>query len=120
MKKSKTTLVILLALSGLAGCVHAPPTMYQWGSYESQVYAMYTDPGKEPVENQLQNLENEFQATKKSNGAIPPGFLAHLGYLYYQNGKADQALQSFSDEKSLYPESAVFMDRLIAQLKLKR
>ena len=91
--------------------------MYQWGSYEEQVYAMYIDPGKVPVENQLQALENDALELRNSNAAAPPGFYAHLGYLYFQSGKPTEALQSFTTEKSLFPESAVFMDRLIAKIK---
>jgi len=117
MRLAKVAALFLLALSVLSGCVQAPPTIYQWGSYEEQIYAMYTDPGKVPVENQLQNLESDLQSIKASNGVAPPGFHAHLGYLYFQTGKPDQALQSFETEKSLYPESTVFMNRLIARIK---
>jgi hypothetical protein len=47
---------------------------------------------------------------------VPPGYHAHLGYLYYQSGKADQALQSFETEKQLFPESTRFMDLLISRM----
>jgi hypothetical protein len=46
-----------------------------------------------------------------------PGFHAHLGYLYFQTGKLDQARQEFETEKAEFPESAVFMDRLLSNLK---
>jgi hypothetical protein len=114
---STKTFLLVLAISALAGCAHTPPTLYQWGSYEEQVYAMYIDPGKVPLENQLQELESDYQNIRASNAAVPPGFHAHLGYLYFQSGKIDQALQSFVTEKMLFPESTVFMDRLIARIK---
>lgn len=117
MGSTKVLLLRLLASAAMAGCVHAPPTLYQWGSYEDQVYAMCTDGGKVPLESQLQNLEEDYQHIRASKGAVPPGFHAHLGYLYFQTGKADQALQSFETEKSLFPESTVFMDHLIARIK---
>ena len=75
------------------------------------------NPGKVPLENQLQDLENDYQNIRASNAAVPPGFHAHLGYLYFQSGKIPQALQSFETEKSLFPESTVFMDRLIVRVK---
>jgi len=117
MSYKKFSLLTLLVLIPLAGCVHAPPNMYQWGSYEDQIYALYSDPGKVPFEKQLQDLESDYQLIRASNGAVPPGFHAHLGYLYFQIGKNDQAMQSFVTEKTLYPESTVFMDRLMARLK---
>jgi hypothetical protein len=48
---------------------------------------------------------------------VPPGYHAHLGFLYFQVGKPDQALQSLQTEKALFPESTVYMDRLIARIK---
>ena len=53
------------------------------------------------------------------NKPVPPGFHAHLGYLYYQLGKADAARQELQTEKAEFPESAVFMDRLLANLEKK-
>ena len=116
MHSAKICLLFLLA-SILVGCVHRPPALYQWGSYEDQIYAMYTDPGKVPLEGQLHALESDYQSMRDSSTSAPPGFHAHLGYLYFQTGNLDQALQSFQTEKSLFPESTVFMDRLIARIK---
>jgi hypothetical protein len=111
-------ILFLLALSLVAGCVRKP-LMYEWGSYEDQVYAMYSDTGKSPVEEQVGNLERDYQVARSENKPVPPGYHAHLGYLYYQLGKIDQALQSFETEKQLFPESAQYMDFLIARIKRK-
>jgi hypothetical protein len=116
-RRNRMVFLIMLAVFALAGCAHQPQTLYQWGSYEDQVYAMYNDPGKVPIEEQLQNLEKDYERIRASNAAPPPGFNAHLGYLYFQTGKTEQALKSFENEKSLFPESTIYMDRLIARLK---
>lgn len=113
----KHLLLIGLTALTLVGCATASPTLYQWGSYQSQIYNLYNDPGKVPVEVQIEKLEAEYQTARSTNKAVPPGYHAHLGYLYFQVGKKDQSLQQFQTEKSLFPESAVFMDRVIAQLK---
>ncbi len=116
MRKAKTLFPVLMLAAALAGCA-AQPLIYQWGSYEEQVYAMYSDPGKISLEEQLQYLEQDYQKARSANRPVPPGYHAHVGYLYFQLGKADQALQSFETEKALFPESAVYMDRLIARIK---
>jgi len=109
-------LVWLLALFGLvSGC--ATPTLYSWGHYEELVYVSYAQPGKVSPEMQVEKLEEDYQKARANNKRMHPGFHAHLGYLYFQLGKVDQALQEFATEKAEFPESAVFMDRLIANLK---
>jgi hypothetical protein len=115
-----TTLFTSIAIVGamlLTGCAAPSTSLYQWGSYQTQVYNLYNDPGKVPVEAQIEKLEADYQVARSANKSVPPGYHAHLGYLYFQAGKKDQALQSFQTEKGLFPESAVFMDRLMAQLK---
>ena len=107
------TLCILAALAG--GC--AAPTLYSWGHYEDLVYVSYSKPDKATPELQVQQLEADYQKARSANKPVPPGFHAHLGYLYFQLGKPDQARQEFQTEKTLFPESAVFMDRLLANLK---
>lgn len=99
----------------LTGC--ASQTLYTWGHYEDLIYASYAAPGKVSPEMQVEKLEQDYQKARAENKRVPPGFHAHLGYLYFQLGKLDQAQQEFETEKANFPESAVFMDRLLANLK---
>ena len=109
---------LLALLLGFAGC-STTPTLYSWGHYEDLVYIMYKAPGKAPPEMQIEAMEKDFQQARSENKPVPPGFHAHLGYLYYQLGKADAARQELQTEKAEFPESAVFMDRLLANLEKK-
>jgi hypothetical protein len=99
----------------LTGC-GTPRTIYYWGHYEPLIYTMYATPGKATPEVQLLKLEEDFQKAKAKNQPVPPGFHAHLGYLYFQLGKTDQARQEFETEKANFAEATVFMDRLLANL----
>lgn len=101
----------------LAGC--AAPTLYSWGSYEAVVYATYAKPGAMPPERQIELLEQDYQKARSENKPVPPGFHAHLGYLYYQIGRLDEARREFETEKAWFPESVPFMDRLLASLGAK-
>lgn len=105
--------IVLIAL--LAGC--AAPTMYSWGCYEDLVYASYKNPGKVPPEMQIEQMEKDIQKARSKNKPLPPGYHAHLGHLYYQVGKMDAARQEFETEKAQFPESAVFMDRLLTRME---
>ena len=100
-----------------AGC--ASPDVYYWGHYEALVYATYEKPDKAAPERQAELMEEDLQKAASANKPVPPGFHAHLGYVYYQMGKLDLAQKEFEAEKNLYPESTVFMDRLLAGLVKK-
>jgi len=100
----------------LTGCA-TQKSRYEWGSYEEVVYASYLAHDDVPAEKQVEVLEKDYQTARSENKRMPPGWHAHLGYLYYQVGKGDQARQELMTEKAEFPESAVFVDRLLANVK---
>lgn len=110
-----TRLFPLMAAVVVTGCASTHRGLYEWGSYENQVYAMYADSGKTSPQEQIAKLESDLEKARAANRAVPPGFRAHLGYLYFQTGRLDQAIAAFEAEKHLFPESRPYMDRLIAK-----
>jgi hypothetical protein len=100
----------------LAGCA-APRPLYTWGSYEELIYATYETPGKLAPQDEVNVLEKDYQQARAANMRMPPGWHAHLGYLYYQLGQPEQARQELLTEKAEFPESGVFMDRLMSNLQ---
>ena len=99
----------------LTGC--ASESLYTWGHYEDLIYVYYAEPGKASPEVQVAKLEEDYQKARADNKRMPPGWHAYLGYLYFQLGKADQARQEFLTEKAEFPESTVFMDRMLTNLE---
>ena len=107
----------LAALTGtilLAGCVQNQPPIYQWEGYQSQVYRYFKGDSKEA---QITALEEGLQKIQAKNGAAPPGYHAQLGMLYMETGKSDQMAREFEAEKTLFPESAQYMDFLLENAK---
>jgi len=99
----------------LGGC--ASPRIYYWGHYEQQIYDMYVEPDNATAEAQVETMEADIERARSAGKPLPPGFQAHLGFLYYQLGKFDLAHRSFETEKAAFPESTVLMDRFIKKLE---
>jgi hypothetical protein len=96
------------------GCTS--PDIYSWGRYEDLLYASYSSPEKATAEMQLERMEADYKRACARNQRVPPGFHAHLGHLYSQLGRLDDARRHFETEKTEFPESAVFVDQLSARL----
>lgn len=107
--------VATLAAAVVCGGCASHNGLYDWGTYEDQVYAMYADPGKSSPQQQILKLEADAEQARAANRPLPPGHHAYLGYLYYQSGMADKAVAAFDTERRLFPESRPYMDRLIAR-----
>ena len=99
-------------LSLVSGCATAPKTLYNWGSYQNQVYARFKS--SSTPEQQIQEMEKTLHAPK-SGQPVAPGFHAHLGLLYGEVGRTNDMCDQFNSEKQLFPESATFMDFLLTK-----
>ncbi|MBM3113817.1 DUF4810 domain-containing protein [Pseudomonas sp. P66] len=100
---------VLLGSVLLTGCTSHKP-LYQWESYQPQVYQYFKGESKEA---QAEALERDLQKIRAKSGAVPPGYHAQLGLLYSSLGKDDQMIQQFQTEKALFPESTAYMDFLM-------
>jgi hypothetical protein len=106
-----------LTLLALVGCATKPTPLYGWGSYQDQVYQYFKADGRKSAEEQILALQ-EFAEKGNAKGAkLPPGYHAHLGMLYASAGKDDLAIEQLQTEKTLFPESAAYMDRLLSKYK---
>ena len=83
LKWLQMPLVILIHFTGCQS-----PDTYYWGHYEDLVYVMYAKPDKVPPEVQAAKMEEDLHKAIAANKPVPPGFHAHLGYVYFQLGKA--------------------------------
>jgi hypothetical protein len=106
-------LAAAVALAALmAGCATRPAPLYQWDNYQRQVYEHLKGEGGGAQE-QLRVLEAQAEKARAGGAALPPGFRAHLGLLYLQLGRPDEARQALQAEKAAFPESGPYMDFLL-------
>ena len=103
------------AVGMLVGCAAKPVPLYMWETFPHQQYDTLQRGGASPEE-QMLTMEQHMEKARAANAALPPGFRAHLGMLELNVGHADRARQLFESEKSAFPESAPYMDKLLAKL----
>jgi hypothetical protein len=101
-----TPFIVLMA----AGCV-TKHERYNWGDYDPSLYGYYKDPAK--LGELSASLAAVIDAAGTHQAAVPPGIYAEYGYLQLQQGKNLAAVELFKQEESHWPESKVFMDRMI-------
>lgn len=105
-------LVLVLAILTVTGC--APKTRYNWHSYDDVLYQHYKNPTEsEAFVEALKDVVDEGDAS----GRIPPGMYAEYGYVLYEQGKISDAIVYFQKESDKWPESKIFMTKVIAIAK---
>ena len=94
----------------LVGCA-APKSLYSWNGYQH-----HKSDGP-AAEEQILALEKGVQVSASQGAQLPPGYQAHLGLLYLNTGRTNQALAAWEQEKKQFPESAPYIDYLVGNLK---
>jgi hypothetical protein len=107
---ARLLLIAPILVGLLAGCV-TNHQRYGWGSYDPSLYAYYKDPTKEAA--LAESLAAIISTADSNHALVPPGIYAEYGYLQLQEGKNLAAVGLFKQEESHWPESKVFMDRMI-------
>jgi hypothetical protein len=107
----------LIGVSLMSGCANQPEPLYYWGDYQAQVHDYLSSSDGGDIDKQISALEAGVEKAKASSQALPPGYHAQMGMLYYSQGKIDLAVEQLQLEKTAYPESASYIDRLLAKQK---
>lgn len=112
----KHAIAILFVAMVAVGCVTPTPNLYGWGSYEDMIYAGYKNPGVSDAVTDAQLLAADMERTESEGKHVPPGVRIHLGYLYFNQGRGDEARALLEAEKEVFPASTVFIDRLLSSM----
>lgn len=116
LSKFITTISILIFATGCTQEVKKEP-LFIWGDYQytSTAYGKY-DENPEVVERHTQELEKIINESKARDQRVAPGIYAEYAELLYKNGEKGNAKKFFLLEKSTYPESSKFINRVVHRI----
>ena len=118
MKKTISLGILIILSFIISGCSSKPKPLYTYGNYSESYYASKKDVSADTALKLQKSIEFAIEnAGESRSGRVAPGMYANLGYIYLKGGKTDKAIESFKKEKSIYPESAHFMDRMIKKIE---
>ena len=110
----KKIFVVALAAIILAGCQTTKP-MYEYENYAESFYTLKKEGGDEAAAEWKTSLESIIEKSKAEAVRVPPGVFANLGYIHLKANNLKEAIALFEQEKQVYPEASMFMDKLIQQ-----
>ncbi|HCC55206.1 MAG TPA: DUF4810 domain-containing protein [Desulfobulbaceae bacterium] len=114
MKKNLIVFFVVIAFA-CAGCV--PTTLYNWGNYSNTLYHFRKDANDDTRDKHMAELEAIITGSTEHNKRVPPGVFCELGYMHAKKGNKNKAMELFALEKTTYPESAHFVNRLMESIK---
>ena len=107
----------ITAVLALSGCATVTEAGYYWGKYSTTLYEYTKNPSDETVAAHVEELENIIAESAERDLRVPPGVHAELGYIKAKQGDGATATAHYESEIALYPESRVFLERVVASSK---
>jgi len=116
MRKSIYMGVLTLSVLFLASC-SSSQHLYSWYNYEDIVYQYSKNPNEKLQTKVLEQYKMVTEHQRGLRATVPPGLYAEYGFLLYKTGKKDEGLKMMKEEITLYPESEMYISRIIKQLE---
>lgn len=114
----KTIFLISLFTTIFTGCQkNETEPIYEWNNYiySSIAYGLFGD--KEEIRDKHKlELITIIQESESKNIRVAPGIYAEYAQVLFTSGQKDEAKKYFILEKTTYPESAIFIDKVLLKL----
>jgi hypothetical protein len=111
----KKILFAALLIMSITSCTTTK--LYSWYDYENRAYEYSKTPTDELRDKLLKQYKKITEKQDGTRGVVPPGLYAEYGYLLYTTGKEEEGLNFLKEEIKLYPESEIYISRIIKQLE---
>lgn len=116
MKKIFSMAALAILALSVTSCV-TTNSLYSWYGYEDAVYTNYKKPTDKSQAKVLEQYRAVIEKQKGTRGAVPPGLYAEYGFLLYKTGSKEEGINYLKQEIALYPESQIYISRIINQLE---
>ena len=108
----KKLLIFSISVILLASCTYTKP-LYSWNNYDVSSYNFLKNNDEKSSQELIKSYETIIAKQKGSRQVVPPGIYADYGFMLMQSGKNEEGNAMIEKEMALYPESKIFIDRII-------
>ena len=112
----KILAVTIIAVLCFASCTTQQP-LYTWDKYHLTSYNYLKNTDEKATEALAKTYLNIIGKQKGTRKTVPPGVYADYGFLLIQTDKVEEGKKMLQMEIALYPESAVFIGRILKMLE---
>jgi hypothetical protein len=108
--------LVLFAVLLFMGCA-TQETLYTWNNYEVTSYNYLKNTDEKSTQELIETYKKIIKKQQGKRGIVPPGIYADYGFLLLQTDKKEEGMAMLQKEVELYPESRVFIERILNMVK---
>ena len=91
--------------------------LYSWDKYQQASYNYLKKADAKSVDKIMKQYQKIIKKQKGTRKVTPPGMYADYGFFLIQRGNLKKGKINLNKEISLYPESKIFIDRILKLMK---
>lgn len=110
--------LIVLAVTALivVSCQISKP-LYNWEKYDRDSYTYLKKNDDKSAEKLIKTYDKIIKKQHRTRQVVPPGIYADYGLLLIERERVDEGKKMLEKEIELYPESKIFIDRILKTLE---
>jgi hypothetical protein len=108
----KKIVFLIIPVFLVASCTSHKP-LYSWKKYDISSYNYIKNNNEKSTQELIKNYEAIISKQNGTRKVVPPGIYADYGFILLQAGKTEEGNSMLEKEITLYPESKIFIDRII-------
>tara|TARA_S200000501_G_C20693212_1_gene686110 strand:- start:518 stop:865 length:348 start_codon:yes stop_codon:yes gene_type:complete len=110
--------IYLILISLFFNSCSTPKGLYSWSKYEKATFDYLKNEDEKSIDRVMKEYRKIISDQKKgTRGITPPGVHADFGFFLLQKGKMKEAKENLNKEIILYPESKIFIDRILKMIE---
>lgn len=110
-------LVSVLLASFLCISCNVQKPLYTWSKYDLTSYNYLKNKDEKSTQALMTSYKNIIEKQKGSRGVVPPGVYADYGFVLLMSNRTEEGKNMLTKEISLYPESKIFIDRVLKTIE---
>ncbi len=91
--------------------------LYSWYGYEGKSYNYLKKRNESSRKRLMESYESMISKQKGDRAVVPPGVYADYGWMLIQDGSKERGKEMLRKEMELYPESSVFINRVLKRFE---
>ena len=91
--------------------------LYSWENYEKTSYNYLKNSDEKTTQELIETYQKIIEKQKGTRKVVPPGVYADYGFILLQANKTAEGKEMLLKEEALYPESKVFIDRILTMIE---
>ncbi len=110
-------LICLAVIALVVNSCSSPKSLYSWEKYGQASYNYLKKADEKSVEGIMEQYKKIIYKQKGTRQVAPPGIHADYGFILIQEGKLKEGKEFLKREIALYPESKIFIDRILTLIE---